>query len=188
MAESGLDSLRKTRDIAVEWKAFELRPGGKFPGPPEQEARYRALVRQNHARMTAIARERFGLEMGEAPFGVDSRLALEGARFAREHGREAEYSHATFAAHWQEERRIDDLATLTEIARDAGLQAEVFRAAMMERRYRFEVEMDLMQAREYGITGVPAFIFANRYLVSGAQPVAVLEQAVDQCVEEGLFE
>ncbi len=43
MAESGLDSLRKTHDIAVEWGAYELRPPEVPPIPPEVEAAYREL-------------------------------------------------------------------------------------------------------------------------------------------------
>ncbi len=186
MAESGLDSLRKTRDIAVEWRAFELRPGGRFPRTPEQEAAYRARILERHVYMRALARERFGLEMGEGPWGVDSRPALEGARYARAHGKEVEYNHACFSAHWQHARRLDDLETLVEIAREVELAPEELREAVVSRRYQVEVEMDLMQAREYGIQGIPAFIFANRYLVSGAQPVEILEQVVDRCMEEGL--
>ena len=188
MAESGLDSLRKTRDVVVEWKAFELRPGGKFPGAPEQEAHYRARIREKHGQMQATARERFNLEMNEGPFGVDSRPALEGARYAREHGKESEYSHACFAAHWHQTKRLDDMSVLVEIARAAGLDADGFREAVESREYREDVETDLALAREYGVDGIPAFIFADRYLVSGAQPAQVLEQVVDQCVAEGLVE
>ena len=188
MAESGLDSLTKTREVVVEWKAFELRPGGKFPGAPEQEARYRAMVRERHGQMTAYARQHFGLEMGEPPLGVNSRPALEGERYAREHGKGAEYHHACFAAHWQEARRLDDMDALTDIARSLELDGDEFREAVTSGKYRDEVEMDLMLAREIGIDGVPAFIFGNRYLVSGARPAEFLEQVVDKCIEEGLVE
>ena len=188
MAESGLDSLTKTREVAVEWRAFELRPGGKFPGTPEQEARYRQMVRERHGQMAAYAREHFGLEMGEPLFGVNSRPALEGERYAREHGKGAEYHHACFAVHWQEGKRIDDMDALTGIARSLGLNGDEFREAVISGKYRAEVEMDLMLAREIGIDGVPAFIFGDRYLVSGARPVEYLEQVVDKCVEEGLVE
>lgn len=186
MAESGLDSLRKTRDVVTEWKAFELRPGGKFPGPPEQEAAYRKQVFERHKTMATMARERFGLEMREGPWGVDSRPALEGARCAREQGKEAEYNRACFTAHWQQDRRLDDLDTLVEIAASVGLDEKEFREAVVTRKYRLGVEMDLMLAREYGIQAIPAFIFGDRYLISGAQPVEVLEQVVDRCVAEGL--
>lgn len=188
MAESGLDSLTKTRDVVVEWKAFELRPGGKFPGTPEQEARYRELIREKHETMWAYAREVFGLEMSEGPWGVNSRPALEGERYAREHGKGAEYHHACFVTHWQEERRLDDMDVLTDIAQSLGLNGGEFREAVTGQKYRADVEMDLMLAREIGIDGVPAFIFGDRYLVSGARPAEFLAQVVDKCVEEGLVE
>jgi len=174
--------------MANEWKAFELRPGGRFPGTPEQEAAYRASITQKHTYMRTLARERFGLEMREGPWGVNSRPALEGARYARAHGQEGEYNRACFSAHWQQARRLDDLETLMEIARDVGLDPEEFRDAVVSRRSRVEVEKDLILAQELGIQGVPAFIFADRYLVSGAQPVEILQQGVDRCMEEGLVE
>jgi len=186
MAESSLDSLMKRRDVVVEWRAFELRPGGVFPGTPEQEARYRELIREKHETMWAYAREVFGLEMKEGPWGVNSRPALEGERYAREHGKGADYHHACFAAHWQEGRRLDDMEVLADIANGLGLDAAEFREVVTAGKYRILVEADLKLAWEYGIQGVPAFIFGNRYLVSGARPVEVLEEVIDRCVVEGL--
>lgn len=186
MAESSLDSLRKTREVAVEWRAFELRPEGRFPGPPEQEMHYRDFIRQKHAEMEAYARQQFGLEIREGPWGVNSRPAHEGSWFARAQGKLEEYNRACFAAHWQAGKRLDDLETLAEVAESVGLDGESFREAVQGRKYRVEVEMDLMLAREMGIDGVPAFIFGSRYLVSGARPAQVLEQVVDKCIEEGL--
>src|SRR5574341_138030 len=142
MAESGLDSLRQTREVIVEWRAFELRPEGKFPGTSGQEARYRDFIRQKHEQMWAYARDHFGLELKEGPWGVNSRPAHEGAWFARERGKLEEYNRACFAAHWQEGKRLDDIVTLVDIARSAGLDGDGFRAALEGRKYRVEVEMD----------------------------------------------
>lgn len=188
MAEAGLASLKQQRDVVVEWRAYELRPGGKFPGPPEQEARYRALIRERHGQMTAYAREQFGLEMGEAPPGVNSRPAMEGAYFARAQGKEDEYHRLCLEAHWQKNQRLDDLEVLLAIARAAGLDGEAFRLAVESGKYRAEFEEDIALGREFGIDGVPAFVFGNRYLVSGARPPDVLAQVVDKCIEEGLVE
>ena len=185
MAESSLDSLQYTRDVIVEWKAFELRPGGKFPGTPEQEAAYRRMIAEKHEPMWAHARENFGLEMREGPWGVNSRPALEGARFAREHGLERAYNKACFAAHWQAARRLDDMDVLVDIAESAGLDGAAFRAAVESGAYRVEVERDLQEAYQSGISSIPAFVFGDHYLVSGAQPASVLSQVVDRCIEEG---
>jgi predicted DsbA family dithiol-disulfide isomerase len=163
-----------------------LRPGGRFPGTPEQEALYRARIGERHKQMQEYARQHFGLEMGEGAWAVNSRPALEGMFFARAHGLEEPYHRACFAAHWQEGKRLDDMDTLVGIARAVGLDAEAFREAVTTGKHKVDAEMDLMLAREYGIDGIPAFIFADRYLVSGAQPAHVLQQVVDRCVEEGL--
>jgi predicted DsbA family dithiol-disulfide isomerase len=188
MAEAGLASLKQTRDVVVEWKAFELRPEGKFPGTPEQEEYYRTRIKAGHSRMTTFAREHFGLEMGEAPYGVNSRPAMEGAFYARSQGKEDEYHRLCLEAHWQQNKRLDDMDTLAAIAVEAGLDGADFRQAIERHEYLAELEKDLTFGREVGIDGVPAFIFGNRYLVSGARPAEVLEQVVDRCIEEGLVE
>ncbi len=186
MAEASLASLRERRAVTIEWRAFELRPGGRFPGTPEEEDRYRQFILKKHEPMWAIARERFGLAMTEGPWGVNTRPALEGAYYAREQDLEQAYHQACFSAHWQQTRRLDDLDTLVEIAVSVGLEAEGFGSAVANRVYQPQVESDLWLAGQFGINGIPAMIFGGRYLVSGAQTVDVLEQVVDRCVAEGL--
>jgi predicted DsbA family dithiol-disulfide isomerase len=51
------------------------------------------------------------------------------------------------------------------------------------RSYDRMVQADIDTARRYGLNGAPAMIFNDRYLVSGAQPVEVLRQAVDRLAQ-----
>jgi predicted DsbA family dithiol-disulfide isomerase len=46
------------------------------------------------------------------------------------------------------------------------------------------VTADVYQAHRYGLNGVPALVFANKYLVTGAQPYEVLVQVVEQIQDE----
>jgi predicted DsbA family dithiol-disulfide isomerase len=46
--------------------------------------------------------------------------------------------------------------------------------------YAREVRADEQEARDLGITGVPFFVFAERYAVSGAQPGNVLLGALER--------
>lgn len=185
MAESGLDSLAQTHSIAIDWRAYELLPGGKFPGGPEQAAKFRTMIAAKQDEMFTTARERFGLEMRAAAFGVDSRQALEGSKFARLHGLELEYVHACFKAHWQAGQRLDDHNTLGTVASGIGLDPVEFLAAVQTGAHRAEVQADLDEARALGISGVPAMIFGERFMVSGAQPVDVLRRAADECIAQG---
>ena len=50
--------------------------------------------------------------------------------------------------------------------------------------YRNEVLADERIAYDNNMTGVPALVFAEKYLVMGAQPLAVLKQVVEQVREE----
>jgi len=184
MAESGLDSLRKTHSLKVEWRAFELRPSGAPPVPAE----YRERIFAGWPRVQQLARERFGVEMKRAAFKDPGAtfLAHVGAKYALEHGQGEAYHHAVFVAHWQDERDIASVAVLTEIARGLGLDSAGFRAALDDPRYRARVEADKAWAARHGLNGVPASIFGNRYLVSGAQPVEVLREVAERCIAEGL--
>ena len=188
MAESSLDSLRQRRDISVVFRAYELRPETAEALPPEVEERYRKRIEAGWPRLKQTALERFGLELTqpEHPRSHATRLAHIGAKYAIAQGRGDEYHHAVFRAHWQEARDISMADTLVEIAEAIGLDGAAFRAALTGPDYRAEVEADEYWAWQQSLSGVPAFIFGDRYLVSGAQPVELLEQVVDKCVEEGL--
>ena len=188
MAESSLDSLRKTRSVSVERRAFELRPAEAPSLPPEVEANYRARILAGWPQVQAIARERFGLELKYAPEArrYPTRSAHAGAKYAEEKGQGEAYHLAVYRAYWQDLRDISSPDVLVEIVRDLGLDEGEFRAALTDDRYFTEVLADEAWAMQHGLSGVPAFIFGDRYLVSGAQPAEVLQRVVDRCLQEGL--
>jgi predicted DsbA family dithiol-disulfide isomerase len=187
MAESGLDSLRETHAIEVTFRAYELRPANLPSLPPDVEERRRRKIAEHWPRVERIARERFGLELKRMEGGhYPTRLAHIGAKFAITQGEGDAYHRAVFRAHWQELRDISSPDTLADIAVAIGLDEAAFRAALADEQYIVEVETDEYWAYQHGLGGVPAFIFGNRYLISGAQPVEVLRQVADQCIAEGL--
>jgi predicted DsbA family dithiol-disulfide isomerase len=55
---------------------------------------------------------------------------------------------------------------------------------MTDPTYDAEVSADIDLAREYRLDGVPALVFADRYLVMGAQPYEVLKQIVEKVQDE----
>jgi predicted DsbA family dithiol-disulfide isomerase len=188
MAESSLDSLKQTRAIQVQFRAYELRPEGTPPIPAEIQAQYAERIAAGWPRVQQVARERFGLELKrmDDPHPPPSRLAHIGGKHALALGQGEAYHRAVFRAHWQELRDIAAVDSLVEIAGAVGLAEAGFRAALDNPDYRAAVEDDETWAYQQRLSGVPAFIFAEHYLVSGAQPVEVLQQVVDRCVQEGL--
>lgn len=167
--------------MVVRWRSFELRPKGAPPISPE----YRARILAARPRFEAMAREQYGVEINVGPFGVDSRPALVGAKYAEEMGVGEAYHDGVFRAYWQQGQSIEDVEVLAGIAERVGLAREPFLAALAgEGGWQTAVTADVEQAYQYGLSGVPALVFANKYLVSGAQPYEVLAQVADQVAAE----
>ena len=166
--------------LAIHWRSFELRPAGAPPIPPE----YRARIEASRPQLMQVARERYNRELNPGPFGIDSRPALIGAKFAEQSGAGPAYHDGVMRAYWQAARDISDRTVLAEIAAAAGMERAAFIAALDDPTFDAAVQQDVELARQYGLNGVPALVFDNRYLVSGAQPVDVLRRIVDQIAAE----
>jgi predicted DsbA family dithiol-disulfide isomerase len=177
-----LEKLKQAHDVEIVWRSYELRPKGSPPIPPE----YLARIKAGQPRLVQMARDQYGLELSQGPMGISSRSALIGAKVAETQGKSAAYHDAVFRAYWQRANNIGDVDVLAEIAQSIGLARESFLIALKDETYEAQVEADVEQAYQYGLTGVPALIFNNRYLVSGAQPYEVLQQVVEKVQAEGL--
>jgi predicted DsbA family dithiol-disulfide isomerase len=134
--------------------------------------------------MEAMARDRYGLEINSGPFGINSRPALVGAKFAEAQGVGAAFHDAVFRAYWQDAKNIEDLDVLAELATAVGLNRDQFLAALNDPTYQQAMLADVQQAFQYGLSGVPALVYNNKYLVSGAQPYELLVQVAEKAAEE----
>jgi predicted DsbA family dithiol-disulfide isomerase len=166
--------------VEIVWHSYELRPKGSPPIPPE----YLARIKATEPRLNKMAREQYNLELNRGPMGIHSRAALIGAKVAEAQGKGPEYHDAVFRAYWQRANNIGDEEVLAEIVQAIGLERDTFLAALKDNQYEAQVEADVEQAYYSGLTGVPALIFSQRYLVSGAQPYEVLRQVVEKVEAE----
>lgn len=147
-------------------------------------AEYRERIEASRPQLYAVARERYNRMMNPGPFGINSRLALAGEKVAERLGGGAAFHDAVMSAYWSEARDISDRAVLSDCAAQAGLERSAFLAALDDPAYDRMVQADVDLARAYGLNGVPAMVFNDKYLVSGAQPADVLRQVVDRIVQE----
>ncbi len=177
---SSLEELKAEGRVAVHWRAYELRPVGSPSLPPE----YRDRILNARPRLYAIAREHYSIEIHEGPFGINSRPALIGAKYAEAQGKGDAYHMAVFRAYWQQAQSIDHRHVLASIAQSIGLETESFLAALDDPGLEAEVLADEQEAYAHGLTGVPAMVFLRKYLVMGAQPYAVLKEIIER-IESG---
>ena len=171
-------------EVAVAWRAFELRPDPAPTLDPDGDYLHRVW----NASVYPMARER-GMELRLPPVQPRSRLALEAAAFAQSQGRFDAMHEGLFRAFFQGGRDLADEAVLLDVAAAAGLDREALRAALREGRHTAAVLADERLAHALGISGVPGMLVhagdrgAARW-ISGAQPYAALRRVVDEVLAQ----
>lgn len=179
LVSTSLEKLQESHGVTVVWKSYELRPKSSPPIPEH----YKQQIMAGRPQLIAMAKERYGLEMNQGQWGIDSRPALIGDKFAEKSGLGAEYHKAIFEAYFLEAKNIEDREVLGVIAEAVGLVKEDFLASLDDSDLEAEVLADIQLARNYELSGVPALVFENKYLIPGAQPYEELVRFVEQMEE-----
>jgi predicted DsbA family dithiol-disulfide isomerase len=78
---------------------------------------------------------------------------------------------ALFTAHFTHRRNLSDDTVLAEIAAEIGLDRTEALTVLDDQRFAADVRQAENHWVNQGIRGVPAVVFNNRHLVSGAQGV-----------------
>lgn len=177
-ASLSIRALMEQRAVAVHWRAYELRPAGSPPIPPW----YLERIEQARPRFAAMMWESHGLTIHSGTFGISSRRALIGAKYAEslDAATAHAYHDAAFRAYWLDAQDVSDTGVLMQIAASVGMDAGAFAAALDDPHFDQAVTDDIAQAEIYGLTGVPALVFNGKYLLSGAQPVEMLARVVER--------
>ena len=151
---------------AVRWRGLELRPPPLpliDPGNPDWRAR--------HSPVAPPALE-LGLPMDTPNLVPWTRKAHELAEFARERDCYHGVRRALFEAHFVDRTDIGRIDLLVEIAHRAGLDRGEARVALDVDRYTGVVLEHRAEARELGVTEVPALVDGGRHLQGVATPEA----------------
>ena len=175
----------------IRFQPFELNPGL----PPEGESRFDNVARKyGVGREQAIAnRERQRVLAAQVGFDMvttdESRFyntfdAHRLLHWARIEGRQEELKRALLAAYHTNMQNPGDHGVLVAAAESVGLEGAVARDVLTSGRYTDEVRDAEEKWQRAGISSVPAVIVNDRYLITGAEPPEVFEQAIRKAVSE----
>lgn len=87
---------------------------------------------------------------------------------------------AMYSAYFEQGRGVFSTDDLVALAAEVGLDADAAREMLAGSAYLDQVVEDQVLARTFGANGVPFFVIDRAYGVSGAQPVEVFLNAIDQ--------
>ncbi len=175
----------------LRWHPFELNPQMSEEGENLREhlaAKYGTTPegsRQARARLTEL-----GAELGFAfNYADDMRMyntfrAHQLLHWAGTQGRQHALKMALFAAFFTHRRDVNDIEVLAEVAASIGLPKASALAVLTEGRFAEAVREEEAFWTSRGITGVPAMVFDQRYLLVGAQGAETYKRILEKLAEE----
>lgn len=180
-------------DVKVTYHSFELAPDTPvdFEGTAaEFLSRHKGIpvetARDMQRQVTAIAAE-VGLDYDlESAQHTKTLKAHELLHHALAEGRQLEVAERLFCAYFEQGRHIGHPDELADIAAEAGLDRDAAMAALASGQYADAVQADIDRAVEYGIGGVPFYVFDGKIGVSGAQSPEVFTQALERVAAEAV--
>ncbi len=178
-------------EVEVEYHSFELSPEtpvdyagteaeflAKHKGLPTQQAE------QMLAQMTELAAgEGLAYDFGRLQH-ANTVLAHQALHHAKAHGKQVELKERLLAAYFEQGLNLNHAEVLADLAAEVGLDREALLADLESEAHLAAVRADQEQAIEYGIGGVPFYVFDGRLAVSGAQSPDVFVSALERVVQE----
>jgi predicted DsbA family dithiol-disulfide isomerase len=185
--QSALAELDATESVSITWRPFELNPGMPADGQDRVEhlqQKYGLSEEQGQAnRQNLIDR---GLTVGyQFDFPENGRVyntfnAHRLLHWAKEHQLQTELKLALFDLYFKQGGNPSNDADLLGCVKQVGLPTQDANAILGSDKFTKEVRADQQLGQQQGISSVPAFIFNNKYLVSGGQPKEVFMSAIQE--------
>jgi predicted DsbA family dithiol-disulfide isomerase len=189
--EAALAQFPQREGVSVIWRSFELDPEAAQQSPGTLEERlarkYGVSLRQAaamNARVTEIAKEvglKYRLDKARPGNTFDAHRLLHFATAQRVGERATE---RVMQAYFCEGLAIGDRAALARLAPEFGIPEVEALAILESDRYGEAVRGDESRAAQLGISGVPFFVFDEKYAISGAQATAVFAETLKEIWEE----
>jgi predicted DsbA family dithiol-disulfide isomerase len=178
--------LRPDISFDVHWRAYRLDPTipregvdrkaymkAKFGDSPRAAAMGDALREAGQAEDIAFDFDK----IERRPDTLDSHRLI---RWSSSTGKQNDVVEKLFAAYFEDGRDIGDTKVLVSVATDAGLDPELIAQLLSTDDDREVIEREDMLAHRMGISGVPTFIFDNKFAISGAQEPEMIVQVIDK--------
>ncbi|TKC18047.1 DsbA family oxidoreductase [Robertmurraya kyonggiensis] len=190
--EIALEQFPYKDQVEVEFKSFQLDPN--TPKYTEQSI-YEALaakfvtseaqVREMNKGMIAQAAE-IGLTYNYDNMKPTNTFdAHRLAKFAKTFGKEKELTENLLHGYFTDSKNVGDVETLADIAEASGIDREkAIQVLNDEKAFAIDVKNDQIIAQQLRITGVPFFVFNQKYAISGAQPLENFTNALETVWEE----
>ena len=173
--------------VTITWRPFLLDQGVPAAGVPIADFYRMKFGPKNVAAMlerVQTAGRRAGVEFN---FADAIRAPSEDAHrlvWLAPEDRKAAVVDGLQRAYFNEGQNVADLDILANVAAAAGMDREETLQRLRSGEGSAETNAAIENAVRLGVTGVPFFVFDNRYALSGAQPPETILAAMRQTVQD----
>jgi predicted DsbA family dithiol-disulfide isomerase len=189
--EIALERLHGEIEPEITFHPFELNPNMPAGGENTVEhvvAKYRIPAdeaRVNRERIKARAAEvGFTMNTSDATRIYNTFDAHRLLAWSASHGKQHALKRQLFVVNFTDQTDPGNHDAIIEAATKVGLDPVEARAVLESDRYAEEVRRDEALWQSRGITGVPAVIVNDRYLISGGQPPEEFERQLRKIAAE----
>ncbi|MBB4931009.1 putative DsbA family dithiol-disulfide isomerase [Lipingzhangella halophila] len=189
--ETALAGFAHRAHVEVRRHSFELDPNGstepRLTLPDRHRLDLGVTVEQTKRNMAMVAEQAAaaGLTYDLArAIPVNSFDAHRVLKLGERAGVGERVRTRLMGAYTSEGEILSDHETLVRLGAECGLDPEEIRTMLKDTDLCDEVRDDEKEARALGISGVPTFVVAGRYAVSGGRPPAAFAEALERSWRE----
>ena len=192
--EGALAQFNHKDAVEIEWKSFQLDSNfvasaddNIYDHLAEKYRKDREWAKEMVDNMTQNAKNS-GLEFNfDKAILANSYNAHRLLHLAKKHHLGDALKELLFKAYLTDGKNVDDLATLSALGQEVGMNKDLVEGVLNSDAYGDAVKQDIMMAQQIGVQGVPFFVFDNKYAVSGAQHEETFVKTLEKVWEEGDF-
>lgn len=189
--DKALETFEHKDEVDIEYKSYLLMPDMEYQpgvsyyeffadkfGVPVEKAKEQLKQQADTAEGSGVIMNH---DIAKPANTFDGHRVFQ---YAEEQGKGTEFFKRFYAAHFTEGEIISDTDSIVRMSEEVGLDGGAVRDIVENGKNTDKVEQDIAQAQKLGVQGVPFFLVNDKYSISGAQPVELFQQALNQIWEE----
>jgi predicted DsbA family dithiol-disulfide isomerase len=172
-----VQKLKEKMPLADEWVGWEIHPDLPRHGGSIQEI-VPDIQLDKHRQELNVLGAPVGLVPGNKLFVPNTRLALQGLEFSRDHSKMQEWVAAVYKASFVLDKNIGDMNVLVEIADQLGLDTAAFQQALASDCYLDRLRRHDQECMEKQVEWVPTIYVGEEKVLEGALTFDVFEKTL----------
>ena len=191
--EKALETFSARDQVEIEWKSYQLDPAipmsfeepvGVYEYLADRKGWSLEQSEQMHNHVVEMAAT-VGLEYNfDRAVVANTLYAHRVIQLAKQKGLDDLIEELFFRAYFTDGKDLASEDTLVALGEEAGLEASEIRAAIASEELAYQVSQDIQEGVNLGVRGVPFFVFDRKYGISGAEPIQVFIDTLNQTIQD----